>query len=174
MDIQSVEERFQQLQQYIISCLVSCATYMRSTKKCTEVVLQTSKNLEKSLMHNGSKDTGAEDLCCECIAVTQRPPKSMLPQGVLLFIVQQELLDRVPNVSVALWILLTLPVSVASGGECCFSKLKLMQTYLCSTMLQSRLVDVATILVEHAKATAIHLKESVTKFAKGKACKMRF
>ena len=86
---------------------------------------------------------------------------------------QQKLLDSVPNVSVALRILFTLPVSMASA-ECSFSKLKLIKTYLRSTMLQSRLVGLATISIEHAEASAIDLKKSVTKFAKEKAGKMRF
>ena len=86
-------------------------------------------------MHNGNKDIDAEDLCCELVAIARRLPKSMLPQEVLLFILQQKLLDNMPNVSVAVRILLTLPVSVASG-ERSFSKLKLIKTYIRSTMLE--------------------------------------
>ena len=56
-------------------------------------------------MHNGNKDIDAEDLCCELVAIARRLPKSMPPQEVLLFILQQKLLDNVPNVSVALRIL---------------------------------------------------------------------
>ena len=97
----------------------------------------------------------------------------MLPQGVLLFVLQQKLLDNVPNVSVDLRIPLTLPVSVASG-ECSFSKLKLIKTYIHSRMLQKRLVDLATISIEHAQASALDLNELVTKFAKEKAHRVRF
>ena len=124
-------------------------------------------------MHNGNKDIDAEDLCCELIAIAQRLPKSIPPQGVLLFILQQELLDNVPNVSVALRILLTLSVSVATG-ECSFSKLKLRKTYTCSTMLQKRLVDLATISIEYVQASALDLNKLVTKFAKEKAHRVRF
>ncbi|KAJ7327189.1 hypothetical protein JRQ81_016948 [Phrynocephalus forsythii] len=124
-------------------------------------------------MHNTNKDIDAEYLCCELIAIAQSFLKSMLPQGVLLFLVQQKLLDRVPKASVALRILLALPVSVASS-ERSFSKLKFIKTNLHSTTMKSRLVGLATISIEYAKASAIDLKESVTKFAKGKASKMRF
>ncbi|XP_047109381.1 uncharacterized protein LOC124777882 [Schistocerca piceifrons] len=56
-----------------------------------------------------------------------------------------------PNVNVALRILLTLPVTVASG-ERSFSKLKLIETYLRSTMCQTRFNDFATMSIEHEVA----------------------
>uniref|UniRef100_A0A8C3S7H5 TTF-type domain-containing protein n=1 Tax=Chelydra serpentina TaxID=8475 RepID=A0A8C3S7H5_CHESE len=66
-----------------------------------------------------------------------------------------------PNVFVALRILLTLPVTVASG-ERSFSKLKLIKTHLRSTMTQERLVGLATISTEHDLAQTVDLQEAVS------------
>ena len=73
-------------------------------KNLQKMYLRTVRIWKKSLMHNGNKDIDAEDLCCELVAIPQRLPKSMPPQEVH-FILQQKILDNVPNVSVALRIL---------------------------------------------------------------------
>ena len=91
----------------------------------------------------------------------------------LYYIVQQKLEDCVLNVVVSLRILLTLSVSVASR-ERRFSKLKLIKTYLRSTMSQSRLVDLATISIECDYASILELKELVETFARKKARKIKF
>lgn len=51
-----------------------------------------------------------------------------------------------PNLWVALRVALTLPVTVASA-ERSFSKLKLIKTYLLSTMVQERLSGLAFISI---------------------------
>jgi len=56
--------------------------------------------------------------------------------------------DLAPNVSIALRILLNLPVTVASE-ERSFSKLKLIKTYLRSTMANDRLSGLAIIAIGH-------------------------
>ena len=81
--------------------------------------------------------------------------------------------DCVPNVFVALRILLTLTVLVASG-ERSFSKLKLIKTYLHSAMLQNRLVDLATISLECDQASTLDLKELIENFTRKKARKIKF
>uniref|UniRef100_A0A0N5C3I1 Dimer_Tnp_hAT domain-containing protein n=1 Tax=Strongyloides papillosus TaxID=174720 RepID=A0A0N5C3I1_STREA len=83
------------------------------------------------------------------------------------------MVDCVPNVYIALRILLTLPVSVASGDRS-FSKLKLIKSYLRSTMSQNKLVDLATISIECDKASKLDLRELVVDFAKRKARKIKF
>ncbi|XP_053575281.1 zinc finger MYM-type protein 1-like [Bombina bombina] len=172
MAIQSIEERFQQLQKYN-SLFGFLYDIYSIKKKSTEDLLKDCNNLEKSLMHNGNKDIDAEDLRCELEAIARKLLKPIPPQEVLLFILQNKLLDNVPNVSVALRILLTLQVSVASG-ERSFSKLKLIKSYIRSTMLEKRLVGLATISIEHTQAAALDLAEMVTKFAKEKARRVRF
>ena len=84
-------------------------------------------------------------------------------------LLKNNLTDSVPNTVIALRILLTLPVSVASG-ERSFSKLKLIKTYLRTSMLQERLVGLATLSIEHDIAKDIEL----SMFAKAKARKMKF
>ena len=100
-------------------------------------------------------DIDVEDLCCELQAIARRLPKFMPLQEVLLFISHQKLLGNVPNLSVALRILLTLSVSVTSG-KCSFSNLKLIKTYIC---LEKRPVGLAAISIEHAQASALYLIE---------------
>ena len=131
------------------------------------------KQLEKSLTQNKDKDIEAEDLHYEIKAIARRLPMSMPPQDVLQFILQQKLEDNVPNLIVALRILLTIPVSVASA-ERSFSKLKLIKTYIRSTMKQQRLVGLAFISIENELASTLDMSELVTKFAKEKARKVRF
>ncbi|XP_015270496.1 PREDICTED: uncharacterized protein LOC107113656 [Gekko japonicus] len=169
--IQSVEERSQQLQ-HCNSVFGFLYDIYSIKEKCTADLRKACKNLEQALTHDGNRDIDAEELCYELQAVARRLPKPMPPQRVLLHILQQRIQDSVPNVCIALRILLTLPVSVASG-ERSFSKLKLIKTHIRSTMLQERLLDLATISVEHAEASVLDLKELVTKFAKEKARKMR-
>ena len=84
---------------------------------------------------------------------------------VLLYIVQQKL-------TVSSIILLTLPVSVASG-ERSFSKLKLIKTYLRSTMSQRSLVDLSTSSIEHDYASTLEWKELVETFTMKKARKIK-
>ena len=69
---------------------------------------------------------------------------------------------------VAMRILLTLPITVASV-ERSFSKLKLIKSYLRSTMSQDRLVGLATISIERAIAEELDLTEVIQDFAAAKA-----
>lgn len=78
-----------------------------------------------------------------------------------------------PNVSVALRILLPLPVTVASG-ERSFSKLKLIKMYLRSTMSESRLSGLATISIEHQIAQSLNYSEIIKEFASAKARRVCF
>jgi len=78
-----------------------------------------------------------------------------------------------PNLSVALQITLTVPVTVASA-ERSFSKLKLIKTYLRSTMTQDRLVGLATISVESDVARSVDYSSLLQTFAAKKARKVSF
>lgn len=57
-------------------------------------------------------------------------------------------LNCFPNATIAYRILLTIPVTVASA-ERSFSKLKLLKSYLRSTMTQERLSGLALIAIEN-------------------------
>ncbi|KAF5814012.1 putative HAT dimerization domain-containing protein [Helianthus annuus] len=61
-------------------------------------------------------------------------------------------------------LLLTIPVTVASA-ERSFSKLKLLKTYLRSTMSQERLNGLATISIESEILDTMDYKELIESFA---------
>ncbi|XP_074799593.1 zinc finger MYM-type protein 1-like [Natator depressus] len=130
-------------------------------------------NVEQALQHGESKDIDAFDLCNELQAIARRVQKSASPQDVLNFIWKNKLTDSAPNTVIALRILLTLPVSAASG-ERSFSKLKLIKTNMRTSMLQQRLVGLSTLSIEHDIARSIDLEELVSKFAKLKVRKHKF
>lgn len=75
-----------------------------------------------------------------------------------------------PNAAIAYRILLTIPVSVASG-ERTFSKLKLIKTYLRNTMGQERLNNLAIISIEKDLAKDIDYDDVITDFVNAKARK---
>ncbi len=72
---------------------------------------------------------------------------STSPRDMLDYIYKEQLLDLYGNLSIALRLLLTLSITVASG-ERSFSALKLIKTYLRSTMKQERLSALALISIE--------------------------
>ena len=129
------------------------------------------QSLEVALQHGGSKDVDGQELCAEVRSVSNRLPKSMTPQQVLSYMQQKKLDQSYPNLFVALIILLTLPLSVASGARS-FSKLKLIKSYLRSTMIQDRHVGLVTLPIESELATSPNIKELASNFAKCKARKV--
>ena len=72
------------------------------------------------------------------------------------------------NISIALRILLTLPVTVASA-ERSFSKLKLIKNYLRSIMGQERLVNLAILGIESDLVKSIDFDCIINSFAAEKA-----
>jgi len=92
---------------------------------------------------------------------------STLPQtslDLLKFIVSFGGPDVFPNLRIALQILLTIAVSVATC-ERSFSKLKLIVNYLRSTMSESRLNGLAMLSVERDVARRIDFSEVIDRFA---------
>lgn len=72
------------------------------------------------------------------------------------------------NLSIALRVLLTQPVTVSSG-ERSFSRLKIIKTYLRSTLSQERLVGLALIAIESDVCDQIDNNEIIENFASAKA-----
>ena len=84
-----------------------------------------------------------------------------------------KLADCYPNVVIAYRVLLTVPVTVASA-ERSFSKLKLIKTYLRSSMSQDRLNGLATLSIEKEMLKNIDVDVSINDFASQKARKNNF
>lgn len=72
-----------------------------------------------------------------------------------------------PNLTIALEILLSLPVSVASA-ETSFSKLKFIKNYLRSTMHQDRLSNLALLSIESDLSENLNVEQIVDQFANAK------
>ena len=98
--------------------------------------------LEAVLKKDGKSDIDAKELYMELKFVREFIPKERMgPIEILQFLKEH---GCFPNATIAYRVLLTIPVTVASA-ERSFSKLKLLKTYLRSTMTQERLNDLAII-----------------------------
>ena len=86
---------------------------------------------------------------------------------LLSFLHKSELQELYPNLWIALRIAVTLPVTVASA-ERSFSKLKLMKTYLRSSMAQERLSGLAIISINAQLAQQLSYDDLVDDFASRK------
>ena len=86
---------------------------------------------------------------------------------VMDYILKSGLAEIFPNVVVALRIILSMPVSVASG-ERSFSKLKLIKSYLRSTIAQERLCGLSMISIEHELSAELDYSPLIDAFARRK------
>lgn len=94
------------------------------------------------------------------------------PLSTLNYIYKNNLETLFVNLSIALRILLTQPVTVASG-ERSFSRLKLIKTYLRSTLSQERLVGLALISIENDVCDDIDNNKIINDFAAAKARRVK-
>lgn len=140
---------------------------------------QCCKNLETLVTNsNGISDINGDDLFNEILHVKsilgeEHTKTRARPKDVLRAIKKTDSRDLFTNLWVALRILLTIPVTVASA-ERSFSKLKLIKTYLRSTMAQDRLNSLAILSIENDEAKNLDFKDILSKFALAKARKMPF
>ena len=82
-------------------------------------------------------------------------------------------LESFPNACIAFKILLTIPVTVASA-ERSFSKLKLIKSYLRSTMSQKRLRGLTILSIEKEMLVELECKNLISNFASQKTRKINF
>ena len=94
-------------------------------------------------------------------------------EDILQYLYKNDLQDCYGNLSIALRVLLTVPVSVATA-ERSFSKLKLIKTFHRSTMTDERLSNLAMISIESATAKTLDMTELIKTFAFLKARKKLF
>ena len=98
-------------------------------------------------------------------------PKTSRPIDVVDFIVKNDLQEVFPNVITTYFLLLTIPVSIASC-ERSFSKLKLINNYIHSTMSQMRLTGLSLLSIEQEIARSLSLNNIIDQFASVKARKL--
>ncbi|CAM5097463.1 unnamed protein product [Natator depressus] len=129
------------------------------------------QDLHLALSSDNAANIDGVELYDELIALSEIISPKTSPLKVLEFIAKNDFFT--PNTAIAVHILLTLPVSVASG-ERSFSKLKLLKNYLRPTMSQNRLSGLALISVETTIAKNLDFTELLKDYASIKTRKIQF
>ncbi|XP_073501348.1 zinc finger MYM-type protein 1-like [Phyllobates terribilis] len=168
----SLEERFKQLENHngVWGFLYNIKNNSFSREDLTRSCL----NLQAALVSGTESDVNGEELAQEFYHIQSLLPSDTInPLDVLNFINKNSLTDTFPNLWVALRILLTIPVTVASG-ERSFSKLKLIKTYLRSSMSDDRLTALAVLSIENDILQSLDMTTTIDEFARTKARKVIF
>ena len=128
-------------------------------------------NLGAVLTKDGKSDVDANELYVELKFLQDFIPKeNMGPVEILKFLKRH---DYFPNASIAYRVLLTIPMTVASA-ERSFSKLKLLKSYLRSTMTQQILNDLATIALESGLLEKIDYEHLIEDFISRNTKRMKY
>ena len=128
-------------------------------------------NLECFLTHETYSDIDSLDLFSELKVlkeILQINENSSI--NVLNYIKR---LESFPDTCIAFKILLTIHIIVASA-ERSFSKLKLIKSYLRSTILQERLSGLVILSIEKEMLVELECKNLISNFASQKARKINF
>ncbi|XP_037433316.1 zinc finger MYM-type protein 1-like [Triticum dicoccoides] len=168
--ISSLTRRFEQYQGYqkIFGFLFTSET-LRSSDK--DSLKSSCVNLEAALMKDKQSDIDANDLFVELKFLQNFMPKENIgPVEILNFLKRH---DCFPNASIAYRVLLTIPVTVASA-ERSFSMLKLLKSYMRTTMTQQRLNDLATIALESEVLEKIDYEDIIEDFISKNTKRMKF
>ena len=163
--INSIETRFEQFLQY-----ETIFGFLFDSKKIKALDEDELKkyciNLEKFLRFNEYSDIDGLDLFSELKVLREVLREEIsTPIEVLSYI---KTLDSFPNVYIAYKILLTIPVTVVTAKRS-FSKLKLLKSYLKSTMLQDRLNVLVILSIESEVLELFDYKTLINDFAAKKA-----
>ncbi|VVC41213.1 Ribonuclease H-like domain,HAT, C-terminal dimerisation domain,Domain of unknown function DUF4371 [Cinara cedri] len=130
--LNSLKERFEQLHNHCdnFKCLYNINS-LKSIMK--DNIVENCMDLQLLLSENENVCKSAKEMTDELVAISGLLKPNSTPLKFLKFIVNNNNFAR--NVAVALCIILTMPVSVASGEQS-FSKLKIIKNYLRSSMNQ--------------------------------------
>jgi hypothetical protein len=128
-------------------------------------------NLEKSLKHDNLLDIDGLDLFSELNILKEIIRlENDKPIDILNYIKR---INSFSNAYIVYRIMLTIPVSVASA-ERSFSKLKIIKSYLRSTMSQQRLNGLALLSIEKEMLNELNYDNLIDNFASLKARKINF
>ncbi|XP_039311326.1 uncharacterized protein LOC113005043 [Solenopsis invicta] len=169
--ITSLKERFKQLKEFQDTWFflfdISKLPEIEELKKCCS-------NLEDKLRHGNNYDILGNELYDELQSTSSLISKNIHdPLNVLKFINQNNLQSVLSNLWTALRILLTIPITVASG-ERSFSKLKLIKTYLRTSTSDDRLSVLAILSIENEITQKIDLAKVIKSLWDLKARKKSF
>ena len=167
--IVSMNERFQQLKNHHARFSV----VLQFSKLSRSELIKQCRKLEMSLRDGEDCDIDGQILADELDGLKSLLPLVVAkkPHQLLQYMHENKLTDVFPNTCIVLRILLTIPVTVASG-ERSFSKLKLIKTYLGSTMTQERLSSLAVLSIEQEVAKTLDYTSLIDSFASAKARKI--
>lgn len=169
--IQSMELRFQQFEEYS-----NMFGFLYSPEKLRNIsendLMKCCFDLDISLRDGEKHDIDGAELFSELKILRQMIPEEINKSiEVLQFI--KDLQNPFPNATVSYRILLTIPITVASA-ERSFSKLKLIKSYLRTSMTQERLTSLAILSIEEDIASNLDYNEIINEFARNKARKVNF
>uniref|UniRef100_A0A8C8DNF5 Zinc finger MYM-type protein 1-like n=1 Tax=Oryzias sinensis TaxID=183150 RepID=A0A8C8DNF5_9TELE len=167
--VSAIQERFKTLQSVGDTfCVLSNFQTLSD-----EVLKSQCQALGATLQYNGQSDLDGDELIKELKHLPNLPKQTMTQHDLLSFLHDSELTELYPNLWTALRISLTLPVTVAEA-ERSFSKLKLIKTFLRSSMAQDRLSGLAVISINHTIAEKLNYDVLIDDFARIKARRAHF
>ena len=171
--IQSLKSRFKQLKNHV-KLFGFINSFQDIPKK--EIREHTSKleaaltittirqDAEGKIVTEKNKDVDGYMLAEELEALKTFLRPRIKPYALFEHLIENNRFTTFPNVFIALRIYLTMPITVASG-ERSFSKLKLIKTYLRSTVSQERLNSSSMLSIESEIAKAIDFENILNDFA---------
>ena len=163
--IMSIKERFNLLRE-----VSSAFSFLYTRDKLLLVqqenaLLTCCKEFQKKFGDIDSDEMSAE--LQRFVLILQKKRNLNTAQDFLNYLLKTHLFELYPNVYIALRILLTCPVTIASA-ERSFSKLKLIKTFNRTSMTDSRLSSLAMLSIENDCARSLDYDNVITAFANKK------